>query len=109
MQIKNETSFPIIAVCSFSSFGEGEQRLVPPNESRQVLGPPVSKIEGRICYSVMTGAIICHDNPDNYDSFHISKGYPLHINKGDICMAVLHHSDMENNATRSHLCDGDQK
>lgn len=109
MQVKNDTSFPVIAICSFSSFGEGENRLIEPNASAQVLGPPIAKIEGRICYSVATGAIACHDNPDNHNGFLVTKAHPLRIKKGDACISILHHSDMENHITTQPLCDGDQK
>lgn len=110
MQVKNNASFPVIAICSVSSCGEGENRLIQPGASAQVLGPPIAnKIEGRICYFVATGVIICHDNPDNHNGFHVAKGHPLHIGKEDARITILHHLDMENYTAKQPLCDGGQK
>lgn len=108
MQVKNNTSFPIIAVCSFASLGEGAKKLIKPNSSNQVLGPPIAKIEGRICYAVVTGIITCHSNHENRNGFYVAEGHPLHINRGDACVSILHHADIKNYATKS-LCDDDQK
>lgn len=109
MQVKNDTLSPVIAVCSFSSFGEGEHGLIQPNASKQILGPPISKIEGRVCYAVITGVIICHDNPDNTNGFRVTKGYPLHIKKGNSHITIMHHLDVEEYVAKQPLCDGDQK
>lgn len=109
MQVKNNAPFPIVAVCSFSSFGEGEHELIQPNESKQVLGPPISKIEGRVCYSVVTGEIVCHNNPDNHGCYRITEGHPLRIKRGDACIIILHHSDKAHHAAKQFPCDGDQK
>jgi hypothetical protein len=108
MQVKNDSPSPVIAVCSFSSFGEGKYELIRPSASKQILGPPISKIEGRVCYAVITGVIICHDNPDNTNGF-VTKGYPLHIKKGNSHITIMHHLDVEEYANKQSLCDVDQK
>lgn len=109
MQIKNGTSFPVIASCSFVSLGEGEKRLIQPGVSAQVLGPPIAKIEGRICYAVETGEITSHDNPNNQDRFFVAKGHPSIIDKIKVRIIIRHHLDVESCPNKQSLWNGDEK
>lgn len=109
MYIKNNSSEPVVASCFFPSLGKGENKLIHPGTSVQVLGPPIAKIEGRICYAVETGEITCHDNTNNQDRFFIAKGHPSIIDKIKVRIIIRHHLDAENCPDKQCLWNGDQQ
>lgn len=116
MFVTNRAPADIIASCVFV-FGTGDPKLIRPGESVQVLGPPLpfpfDKIEGRTCYAVLTGIVICHSDPDpEYEYSRVLPGKPLRIEYGDASLIICHHNDKKDGVCSNpycHVCDPEQK
>ena len=93
MRVTNSTSFKIIAFCFDSGIGYGEDVTIKPGESAEVQGPYLGKMGGGGCHVIVEGSIICHEEPDDENSFQLLFGQPLHLAIGKKGVTVRHYLD----------------
>ncbi len=93
MQIINNTSFTIVAFGWHKQYGAGDKVEIHPNEKGEVNGPYLGEMGGGDCYIALEGEIVVHEEPDNENGFHVSKGNHLNLGAGDQGITVFHHSE----------------
>ncbi|PLX26977.1 hypothetical protein C0583_05300 [Candidatus Parcubacteria bacterium] len=93
MLIINNASFPVIAMCWHKQYGYGDQEIIEPNESENISGPFLGEMDGGECRLAMPGEISCHEDEDNENGFHVSKGSQLNLGNGDFGVIIWHYED----------------
>lgn len=113
MPIRNDTSFPVIADYSYGFLGSGRKKFIQPDETAQVLGPPLGKIEGRDYYHIFMGLIVCRETPINSGSdFYVTEGHPIHFKSERGQITIWHCAsgkEAENCGSCQLDCDWNQK
>jgi len=93
MQITNNTSFKIVAFGWHEQYGAGDKVEIEPGENSEVNGPYIGEMGGGRCHLALEGEISVHEEPDNDNGFHVSKGNHLNLGAGEKGVTVFHYSE----------------
>lgn len=94
MKVINKASFPVIAFGWDTRIDYGDDVRIEPGHSAEVLGPYLGEMGGGDCHIALLGSdIICHDGPDEGDSFHISEGNQINLQEGTHGITIRHYAE----------------
>lgn len=94
MDVQNNTTFTVIALSWHKNHGYGNQVSIPPGESAKIPGVYVGIMEDKACYTVLPeSTIVCHEEQDNENGFHVSRGNQCPLGDGISGITIRHHSE----------------
>lgn len=92
MHIKNNTTVTLVAYGWQEGHRLGDDVVILPGTSSQILGPSLGFQDGREFYVSLLGNIICNDT-DPSSGFYIQKGLPVFFSQQDRGCTIRHIED----------------
>lgn len=93
MKVTNNTSASLIAFGWHLVLGYGEDLLINPGETKEVLGPFLGETDDLKCYVALPGDIVCQEKVDDMHGFQVGVGQQLNLKNGGVGVTVRHYSE----------------
>ncbi len=75
MRITNNTSFKVIAYIFHYNYGKGALVEIFPQQTAEVEGPLIGRLNDGDCYVYLPGKVTCHEGGDTANNhLHLSRG-----------------------------------